>query len=591
MTPLRIALLMMLLQVGQATRQSNTPALASVEGTVVDRVTRTPLPDIAVEISGIVKTSIEVYFAKTDKTGKFLIRNLPSGVAYWLVASAPQTKDRRYMPVVYGQRGISGPGSQITLQPNQQLTGVQLELVPTGTISGRIVNEKGKPLENVNVASFSPSYAGGPKALGFADAIYGRGTLMRGSAQTNSRGEYQITGLPPGQYYVSVTGRDVPNALALGPSRPNYAFSDYWGTTYYPDTRDPWAAMPIDLHAGGSVRNVDMRMAPVGYRRVRGVIVDDKTGTRVLSAQLLVVPGNAVPGSGQTRTIEAQKGDFQIDNVLPGPYWLVAFATDNNRELVGRALIEVGKEHLDGVTVKVGLGSAVVGRIVSDSNLSGSVVTLRPKAPSEPGILLQPTRPNVTLNSGASLFSINDNGMIRSALAMPTVTAIGDDGGRFSLKNAVAWDYTVELKSSKQDSYVKSIRLGSRDVFSEGLSLDTPVSEILEISVGEDAGVLDGRVTNDKSKPVENIRAVLVPAVPHPNRADRFKSAWTDRTGHFRMAGVPPGDYILYAWEHTEEDAWRDPNFLRLYEGRGTPVQIRPRMEERVETPLIPPWL
>jgi hypothetical protein len=99
MTPLRIALLMMLLQVGQATRQSNTPALASVEGTVVDRVTRTPLPDIAVEISGIVKNSIEVYFAKTDKTGKFLIRNLPSGVAYWLVASAPQTKDRRYMPV------------------------------------------------------------------------------------------------------------------------------------------------------------------------------------------------------------------------------------------------------------------------------------------------------------------------------------------------------------------------------------------------------------------------------------------------------------------------------------------------------------
>src|SRR5262249_7897849 len=93
------------------------------------------------------------------------------------------------------------------------------------------------------------------------------------------------------------------------------------------------------------------------------------------------------------------------------------------------------------------------------------------------------------------------------------------------------------------------------------------------------------------SKPIDNIRVVLIPAGPHPNRTDQFNVAWPATNGHFRMNNVPPGDYKVYAWEYSEDDAWSDPNFLQLYKGSGTAVHIRPQMEEHVDTPLIPPWL
>src|SRR6187399_3444061 len=106
MTPLRIALAILLLQAGQANRQPGTTG--SAEGIAVDRVTGAPIPGVTVEISGIVNTNVEVFSAKTDKAGVFVIRNLPSGVPVWLTASLAG-RDLRYMPTVCGQRGIAGP--------------------------------------------------------------------------------------------------------------------------------------------------------------------------------------------------------------------------------------------------------------------------------------------------------------------------------------------------------------------------------------------------------------------------------------------------------------------------------------------------
>ena len=49
-----------------------------------------------------------------------------------------------------------------------------------------------------------------------------------------------------------------------------------------------------------------------------------------------------------------------------------------------------------------------------------------------------------------------------------------------------------------------------------------------------------------------------------------------DETGAFQMDALTPGEYKLYAFEDMEAGAWLDPGFLKAYENRGTPVELKP---------------
>jgi len=37
---------------------------------------------------------------------------------------------------------------------------------------------------------------------------------------------------------------------------------------------------------------------------------------------------------------------------------------------------------------------------------------------------------------------------------------------------------------------------------------------------------------------------------------------------------IPPGDYVVFASDDVENGEWQNPDFLRAYERRGTPVRI-----------------
>ncbi len=368
----RIALVFLLVQTPQA-RQQNAVVGAYVEGVVVDRVSGATLSGINVELSGIVGTKVETYSAITDKTGKFSFKNVVPASGYWLVAS-PHREDQSHMRAVFGQRGLTGPGTQIALKSGEQLKDVRLALFPTGTISGRVLNEKGNPAANQRVMAIGASYSGGPWARDSSDKyrVNTSTVAAAGSAQTNGHGEYRIAGLPPGQYYVSVGGsRNILNsplvALTgapglLAPSN----FAGYYGSTFFPGATNPWDAKPIDVRAGSTVDNRDIQIAPVRLRRIRGTVLDDASGTPVSSAQLLLVPRHAPPDSGATRALAINKGVFEIDSVLPGPYFIVAFANGKERTLLGRASVDMDRDNIDNVIVRVSSGLEVPAHIVFD---------------------------------------------------------------------------------------------------------------------------------------------------------------------------------------------------------------------------------
>jgi len=57
--------------------------------------------------------------------------------------------------------------------------------------------------------------------------------------------------------------------------------------------------------------------------------------------------------------------------------------------------------------------------------------------------------------------------------------------------------------------------------------------------------------------------------------SDLFRQAITDSAGHFKMNGIAPGGYRLYAWEEVDTNALQwDPEFIKPFEGKGQDVQV-----------------
>ena len=48
-----------------------------------------------------------------------------------------------------------------------------------------------------------------------------------------------------------------------------------------------------------------------------------------------------------------------------------------------------------------------------------------------------------------------------------------------------------------------------------------------------------------------------------------------DEKGAFELKAMAPGEYRLYAFEDLAYGAWFDPDFLKPYAERGTPVELK----------------
>src|SRR5262249_53467291 len=94
----------------------------------------------------------------------------------------------------YGARSPNRSGLPLTVNPGQRLTDIVLQLMPAGTISGRVFDRDGEPMANVTVEALKYVYQEGQRVMNVVQ-----------TARTNDLGEYRLFWLPPGQYFVSAT--------------------------------------------------------------------------------------------------------------------------------------------------------------------------------------------------------------------------------------------------------------------------------------------------------------------------------------------------------------------------------------------------
>lgn len=157
--------------------------------------------------------------------------------------------------------------------------------------------------------------------------------------------------------------------------------------------------------------------------------------------------------------------------------------------------------------------------------------------------------------------------------------------GSLTVNNVAAGQYQLRVQGGPEDYYVKSARLGDKDILDSGIDGSRGAAGALEVVLSSNGGQVEGVVLNGEDQPATGAAVVLVPERRSQWRL--YRENTTDQYGRFHIKGIAPGEYKLFAWEDVETGAYEDPEFLNGFEGLGESVTIRQGGHESKELTLI----
>ena len=558
---------------------------ASIEGVVVKLGTGEPLANASVQLNMEQPPSSEIprgeqfhRKAKSDSNGRFIFENVAPG-EYRLIA----TYEGDFVPAEYGQRSPTGEGIPFEIAAGQKMTGIQLAMTPTGAISGRVYDRDGEPLGKAQVLALRPVYKNGRRTM----------TIVQ-SVESDDRGEYRLYWLAPGRYYIAAKPDVAELPLNLGdavrvtlPTRfgtyeqgtnpvihkrklkNGSVVEEMFVPVYYPNTVDMHAAAPVSVAAGATVGGVDISTGAglITPHHIRGRILD-QAGQPVGAVNLTAMPRTTDPYFIVPHAQSAADGAFDMSGVAPGSYQIFASAYSETRAMDGIATVDVAEKDIQNIPIVMTSGFKLSGRFVMEGGVRSS------------------NNSQTSFPRFGSL--IRDPEVIGMPSGFPTFDQSAGADGSFTIERIPPGDFRVTFQRVPRDAYVKSMRMGNVDVLNDGFHIPGAPGTELEVVIGANAGRIEGSVVNARNEPLSNRTVVLVPDFRLRQRSDLYQVVSTDNAGRFRMQGVTPGDYKLFAWENVETGAWQDPDFIQGYESAGRPIHINEGSNENLQLPVIP---
>jgi hypothetical protein len=91
-------------------------------------------------------------------------------------------------------------------------------------------------------------------------------------------------------------------------------------------------------------------------------------------------------------------------------------------------------------------------------------------------------------------------------------------------------------------------------------------------------------LSDDDGKPFPNSPVTLIPA----DGKSRPVKQSVDDDGNFKIAGLRPGTYKLFAWEEVDDGAWQDPEFRKKVRNSRHGNHRRPQRNTERATPRDP---
>ena len=556
----------------QVLREAATRAGLSTEE--VDRV----VSQQAARAAQLANNSTEAFSVESDRSGKFLIEGVPSGI-YTLTASL---ESYLYSPPLNPGLGSETYNTQITVTPGQKVADISIPMVRGSTISGRVLDAAGRPATNQQVNALRLVYQQGRPML-----------QTSASKTTDDHGDFRLFYLSPGEYILAAGQPGGARGLAglRGAAAPQ---AEVPLRTYFPREIDPALASKIRIGTGEEHSGINLTLRASRVFTVRGQVTTTVPLAPVIGPNGQARGGNVTLAlSPRAATLGEQAGaaagftldangaaTFQLTNVLPGEYYLIG-------RLNQPIAVAAGAGAGGGVQAA---NNPVFARMPVDvrDNVDGIRFVIPPPVTLKGSVTLG--SPSMTRPSNIRLYVINQtsyNGF--PAYGRGQAAAAAD--GTFEIPGVPEGEYildvTVPSGPRGGDAYVADVLFGGTSVIESGFHIDDKPPVPLQVVLKSGTGSVEGTVFNVAHKPATGVFVVLVP-VKHRNMPSMYPRTTTDTNGHFLLRGIPPGDYDAYSWEEYLQTSEQDAAFIEKYKDKGQHVIVSAQSASTTEIHMIP---
>jgi protocatechuate 3,4-dioxygenase beta subunit len=449
----------------------------------------------------------------TDANGAYEFRDLPAG-RYTLAASKSP-----YIGLSYGQTRPFEGGTTLTVQDDQTIERIDFSLPRGSVVRGRVLDEYGEPLSNLQVGAMRSQAIGGRRRM-----IPGGGM-----ASTDDLGEFRIFGLQPGDYFVQATWRKLPGAVGAADDGVGYA------PTYFPATTDESEAQRITVGIGTIVSDVTIMMSPTTTATVSGTVVDSHGQPMV---GVLMVSKRVAGGMNSAAGVQIRPdGSFVARSLTPGEYLLQGVPRPASDEAAMMNITIAGADIAD-LRLVATRAVSVTGRIVTDPG--------QPLATNTLSVAMESTSPETTM----SFFGLGPGKVL--------------DDNTFALKSGPGVK-RVRVLNLPTGWNVRAVRAGGVDVTDSGIDIK-PAEDVggVDVELTSRLTSVIGLVTDARGDVVHDYTALIFPQDQSlwSNASRYIKIGRPDQDGRFTIAGLPPGDYAAVALAHIDAAKIGDPEFL-----------------------------
>ena len=516
--------------------QTAPPEKGALEGQIVDAITGAPVKKAQITLRRIETRNASGSGTSTDAAGHFAMQNIEPG-RYRLWAER-----NGFVRQEYGARGAGRQGTVLTLDPGKHVTDIALRLTPHSIVTGNIVDEDAEPIAGVSVQMLKHSYRNGRKQL-----------TPAGFAQTNDLGEYRVFGVPPGRYYIAAIYRQ-PFGIVDRTAKPASAPTEeqVYAPTFYPGATDVTNAAPVELKPGNQLSGVNLTL-----RKRHAVTVRGSIGA-VGSVSLIPRDSGGADFNRNMARVRDSSGAFELRGVFPGAYILSAQTGGRDNSNSARLQINVGANDIEGIRLSPAPAGNITGQVRSEGDGPANLAAVH----------IYLNAQDAGPNSGAADSAVKPN-------------------GAFTLEDVGPGDYVPNVLGVPDGFYLKSIRFGDREVLDTSLDLSNGGGGALDVVLGAGGGSIEGLVSGPKPEAAAGATVVLIPEPSRREQRYRYKAATADQAGRFKLTGIAPGDYKVFAWEDLESGAYLDPEFIKPVEERGQPFSIKENAHESVQLKLI----
>jgi hypothetical protein len=318
---------------------------ASITGRITEAETRRPLGGVLVTL--IAQNLRARLSTETTPDGRYLFEGI-APASYIVEANHPD-----YVPAQFVEADAQQAATRyLWVTPaNRHRTGVDLSLIPAGTINGRVTDQQGRPLKDALVMR--------PQVLD------DRGVRISGPpsmTRTNASGTYSLRQVPEGAYQVGVTWIDPEALKAKSSIRPR--------PTFYPGTDNPSEAATIRVARGETVNNIDIVLIGTETYSISGHVL------RIQSDGPLEM--HLVAGASSTRTLRVEDdGAFSVAHLQPGRYTIWARARAAGGSEAAMMHIDISASDVTGVLLALAPTARVRGTVLAEDAGSPPLTTMQ----------------------------------------------------------------------------------------------------------------------------------------------------------------------------------------------------------------------